>query len=356
MFTPALSRALGKQARSSKLLRLLAGPHGLDGYTELLKPTWTGAAARAEIVGVARTTPRSVTLTMVPNDAFGGFRAGQHLGIGVEIDGRRRTRRYSPASTADAPQIELTVAMHDSGLVSRHLFHHARRGMIVDIDSAAGDFVLPEVTPSRILFISGGSGITPVLSMLRTLVAVHSSAQIGFIHFARSPALVSYRDDLTVLGRNSTVHVALRYPRLNESGSLRGYFTPDHVAAVLPDPEAVYVCGPSALVSAVKSHYPDASSETFALTPHVRTDHPPGTVTFSDSGVTVSGDGRPLLAQAEDAGLSPTSGCRMGVCRTCTRRKPQGAVYHLLSGEVSADDEDIQLCVTVPVGDVVVAL
>ena len=68
-------------------------------------------------------------------------------------------------------------------------------------------------------------------------------------------------------------------------------------------------------------------------------------------------DGRPLLDQAEAAGLTPASGCRMGNCHTCTRRKTRGAVKNLITGAVSAvDEEDVQICVSVPVGDVAVAL
>ncbi len=68
-------------------------------------------------------------------------------------------------------------------------------------------------------------------------------------------------------------------------------------------------------------------------------------------------DGRPLLEQAEAAGLTPESGCRMGICHSCTRRKTSGAVRNLITGAVSsAEEEDVQICVSVPVGDVDIAL
>ena len=82
-----------------------------------------------------------------------------------------------------------------------------------------------------------------------------------------------------------------------------------------------------------------------------------GRVTFADSGVEVVDDGRPLLEQAEAAGLTPESGCRMGICHSCTRRKTSGAVRNLITGAVSsADEEDVQICVSAPVGDVDIAL
>ena len=91
-----------------------------------------------------RQTSRSVTLTLEPNQAFTGFRAGQHINLTVEIDGRRRTRPYSPASAEGAPYIELTIGRHDGGLVSNFLYEHARPGMVVGLDSVGGDFTLPD--------------------------------------------------------------------------------------------------------------------------------------------------------------------------------------------------------------------
>ena len=70
-------------------------------------------------------------------------------------------------------------------------------------------------------------------------------------------------------------------------------------------------------------------------------------------GALVPNSGRSLLEQAEHAGLSPQFGCRMGICHTCTCRKTAGSVRNLISGEVSrADEEDIQICVSAPLGDV----
>src|SRR3954451_7166868 len=143
MFTQTLTR----RARRSPLLELLTGPHGVDRYTELVDRTWTNGEARAKVVAVRRQTPRSVTLTLEPNAAFTGFRAGQHINLSVEIDGRRRTRCYSPASAEGSPFIEITVGLHDGGLVSTYLCTHAFAGMIVGLDSVGGDFVLPDVRP-----------------------------------------------------------------------------------------------------------------------------------------------------------------------------------------------------------------
>jgi len=82
-----------------------------------------------------------------------------------------------------------------------------------------------------------------------------------------------------------------------------------------------------------------------------------GSVRFARSGKRMVNDGRCLLEQAERAGLRPRFGCRMGICHRCTTRKTVGPVRNLLTGEISHKaDEDIQICVSVPAGDVELAL
>jgi ferredoxin-NADP reductase len=355
MFTQTLKPRLRDRVLRSSLVDLLTGPHGVDRYTELVTPTWTSGEARAKVVAVTRQTPRSVTLTLEPNEAFTGFRAGQHINLSVEIDGRRRTRCYSPASAEGAPFIEITVGLHDGGLVSTHLCKHARAGMIVGLDSVGGDFVLPDVRPRRVLFVSGGSGITPVMSMLRTMRDEGSDREVGFIHYARNPQEACYRDELAAMRGLRVLH---GYTRSPEAGDLNGYFDGEHLSAGMPDPDAVFVCGPPALVDAVRAHYPQARSESFVPPVFAMpTEVSGGQVTFADSGVDVIDDGRSLLEQAEAAGLKPESGCRMGICHTCTRFKKSGAVKNLITGAVStAEGEDVQICVTAPVGDVQLAL
>ncbi|MBU9763958.1 ferredoxin reductase [Mycobacterium sp. TNTM28] len=363
MFTQTMTEGVGRRLlagrRMSALANLLTGPHGVDRYTELVEPTWTRGDARAKVVAVRRQTPRSVTLTLEPNAAFAGFRAGQHINLSVEINGRRRTRCYSPANAERSHHLELTIGRHDGGLVSTYLCDHAYPGMVLGLDSVGGDFVLPEQLPQRILLVSGGSGITPVLSMLRTLRAQAFTGEVVFVHYARHAEEACYRAELAELAAAPGVRVLHGYTR-GTGGELDGYFASAHLDAAFggAQPDAVFVCGPSALVDAVRQHCPDAVSESFVPpTFAVPAEATGGTVTFTGSGVEVTDDGRPLLAQAEAAGLAPESGCRMGICHSCSRLKTRGAVRNLITGTVSAADcEDIQICVTAPVGDVVIDL
>lgn len=352
MFTQILPR----RAVRTPLAELLLGPHGTDRYTELVDPMWT-SETRAAVVAARRSTPRSVTLLLRPNHPV-AWRAGQHLTVTVEVDGRRRTRCYSPANAEGSDLIELTITRHDGGVVSEFLVDRAGPGLVVGLGGPAGDFVLPATVPDRLLFVAGGSGITPVLAMMRTLPARGFAGQAALLYYVRTPADACYRDELAGLG----IPVRYGYTR-DGAGELAGHFgaghfDAGHVAAVLPEPDAVFVCGPPALVSAVRDCRPDALAETFAPpAPVAPSSSCGGRITFADSGIEVDDDGRSLLDQAEAAGLTPQSGCRMGICHTCTRRKVRGAVRNLTTSAVSAaEDEDIQICVSAPVGDVELAL
>jgi ferredoxin-NADP reductase len=355
MFTQNSTKTLTKRVLGSNLVNLLTGPHGVDRYTELVDQAWTLSEGRAKVVDVRRDTPRSVTLVLAPNEAFADtLAAGQYVNLAVEIDGRRHTRCYSPASAEGATHLELTIGQHDGGVVSTYLYKHARRGMVVGLTGVGGDFVLPAQRPRRILFVSGGSGITPVMAMLRTLVNEGHTGEIAFVHYARNRAEACYHDELVAMPGVRVLHGYTR----STGGDLDGRFGAEHLAAAMPEPDAVFVCGPAALVDAVREQHADAQSESF-VPPALDMPAEPsgGQVTFGDSAIEVTDDGRSLLEQAESAGLNPASGCRMGICHTCTRRKTSGVVRNLTSGAVStAPDEDVQICVSVPVGDVDIAL
>jgi ferredoxin-NADP reductase len=358
---------LGRRLLRSRLLDALAYPHGVDSYVELVRPLLVGREVRAEVIAVVRQTPKSVTLTLRPNENWRGIRAGQFVGVSVAIEGVRETRPYSPAGTQHAASgaLELTVSTHPEGTMSRHLRNNARPGMIVCLTQAEGEFVLPYPRPERVLLISGGSGITPVMAMLRTLCDEGFVGEIGFLNYARSSELALYGAELEGLAeQHAGVRVARGFTR--ERGSmLAGRFRREHLRAVISDHRdtATFVCGPPALIDAVcavwaQDRLPDPTIETFTL-PALRldTEGAEGLVSFLSSAREAANSGQPLLEQAEDAGLCPEHGCRMGICGTCSTRKRRGSVRNILTGAISSvADEQIRICVSVPVGDVALDL
>lgn len=352
-FMPTLTRT--RRLLRSPLVDLLVGPHGIDRYLELIRPDLTVRDARAEIVSVRRQTERSVTLTLRPNGSWAGFKAGQFVRVGVEIDGVRRTRTYSPCCSEHADgTLELTVTSHPDGLVSRHLYARALPGTIVHLGAAQGDFVLPPDRPARLALISGGSGITPVLSMLRTLCDEGHREPVAFLHYARTAADWLYRDEVEQLAARHP-NIAARFIATREGGE---HVEAAAVSDLLGDLDRVHaaVCGPPALLDAVRELLPAERVLAETFTPPTLTvtgDAAEGTLRFLRSGSEAEISPGTLLEQLEAAGLQPEFGCRMGICHTCTCRKAAGAVRDIRTGEIfDEEDEDIQLCVSVPAGDV----
>jgi stearoyl-CoA 9-desaturase NADPH oxidoreductase len=370
------SVALGKRMSwhriAAPLLAAITAPHGPDRYLELINPLWSLYEVRARVVDVCRPALGSVTLLLRPNRNWRGFRAGQHVALTIEIGGVRRTRCYSLAGSAHrrAGLLEFTVAAEPDGLVSGHLNTAVRPGTVVRLSQAQGGFLLPDHRPGHILLISGGSGITPVMSMLRTLCeegfcATSGSGRVTFLHYAHSAGHVAYRNELAELAMAQPGLRLLRAYTRGRGGELSGRFTPRHLPAV-DQRTAAWVCGPSGLVDAVRAHWercrisaPLQIEQFTAPAPAVPAadGEPYGEVCFARSGHRVANTGATLLDQAERAGLRPEFGCRMGVCLTCTSRKTAGRVRHLYTGGLSAEpDSEIQICATVPVGDVTVDL
>lgn len=350
-----------------RLLETIAGPHGIDRYLEQINPTLVIGECRAEVVVVEHGTKESVTLTLRPNRAWRGLRAGQFVQVSVEIDGVRHNRCYSPASSEGCGrELEITVKRHPDGLVSNFLADHAQPGMVLGLSQADGDFHLPDSRPDSILLIGAGSGITPLMAILRTLCAEGHAGQIGLIQYAPDPDRTIYRAELDRLAaENPNFKLTRSYTRAPGAGELDGHFSPAHLPQADPCFTAAdtFACGPPALLDAVRGTWANGLERRL----HVESFVPPslfpagepgtGSIRFAGSNLEVENSGASILEQAEQAGVPAQSGCRMGICHTCTCRKQSGTVKNLLTGEVStASEEEIQLCVSAPLSDLVIDL
>lgn len=362
MFTQTLRRVIAAADA-------IAAPHGVDRYLEQVAPTWSSTEVRGRIVDVDRGAEGSVVLTIEANRNWTGFRPGQHTQLTVEIDGVRHTRCYSMASAASPGRrrFQLGIKAHPEGLVSRHLVAHATAGTVVGLTPPAGDFHLPDVRPGRVLLISGGSGITPVLSMLRTLCAEGHTGPVTFLHHATRPEAMLFRDEVASLAaHHGNVTLLTAFDQVPDAGDLTGLLDETHLDAADPrwrDADT-YVCGPGPLMDSAREIYESAGvadrfhQEAFTLPLLIgEAGAGGGSVRFATSDLVVESDGRPLLDQAEAAGLAPQHGCRMGICHTCTRSLTAGCVRDAVTGELTSGTHvDIRVCVSVPVGDVEIDL
>ncbi len=222
-----------------------------DDYLHLANPLWSAREVRGRVLQVRRETEDSATLVIKPGWGFSfDYAPGQYIGIGVLVDGRWRWRSYSltssPAPTSvSARTITITVKAMPEGFLSTHLVAGVAPGTIVRLAAPRGNFVLPDPAPPAILFLTAGSGITPVMSMLRTLVRRDQVTDVIHLHSAPTEADVLFGAELADLARE--------YPgyRLRlRSTRAEGRLDLDRLEAEVPDWRArqTWACGPSAML------------------------------------------------------------------------------------------------------------
>ncbi|HEX7827490.1 MAG TPA: ferredoxin reductase, partial [Mycobacterium sp.] len=173
-----------------------------DDYLKLLHPLWTARELRVEVVDVRTETEDSASVTIKPGWGFSAdYQPGQYVGIGLRVDGRWHWRSYSLTSVPlrDKKLLTITVKATPEGFLSTHLVNGVKPGTIVRLAAAKGDFALPDPPPPKILFISAGSGITPLMAMLRSLKARGQRPDIMHIHSAPSADAVIFHDELREL-------------------------------------------------------------------------------------------------------------------------------------------------------------
>jgi ferredoxin-NADP reductase len=246
---------------------------------------------------------------------------------------------------------------------------NVRVGQYLPLGEPQGEFVLPESMPVHPLFITGGSGITPVMSILRSYVLEYDVIPDAVhMHYAPHAQDVIFGAELSALQAGQK-HYQLHkyYTRASEQGA-SVHFSAAQLERACPDwrEREVWACGPAALLDAVEAHWEQAGlarqlhTERF----HARVAATPvagvkeGRVWFAASGVAAQSDGATcLLRVAEDAGLNPAHGCRMGICHGCNTTLVSGCVRDSRTGSLITEAGDtVQVCVCTAVGDVALAL
>jgi len=286
-----------------------------------------------------------------PGRGCRGHTAGQYVRIGVDVDGVRLWRAYSitsPTNRQDG-RITITVKAIPDGKVSHHLVRRAKPGTLIQLDQAAGDFVLPQAKPAKVLYLTAGSGITPVMGMLRDT----EFDDVVMVHSAPRPQDVIFRSDLHDL-------VADKKLRLTELHTdTGGMLDISRLDDLVPDwaERETWACGPAGLLDAAEAHWTahgvHERLHTERFRPGVVVASDGGEVTFSTTGKTVDADGAtPLLDVGEGAGVLMPSGCRMGICFGCVSPLKAGAVRDLRTGEITEAEPGvlIQTCVSAAAG------
>lgn len=324
-------------------------------YLDMLTPLRADADLRGRIRAIHPETPDAVTLVIEPGRGWLGHTPGQYVRIGVDVDGVRRWRAYSLTSAADRRDgcFTITVKAMPDGIVSNHLLRRARTGMLIQLDQATGEFVLPQPRPGKALFVTAGSGVTPIMGMLRN--SVDELDDVVVVHSAPTAADVIFGGELRALARDGRIRLVERHTDAD------GLLDPAQLAELVPDhtDRETWACGPTGLLDAIERHW---TAEGAADRLHIERFRPAvlvtgdgGTVRFAKAGVTVEADGAtPLLDAGEAAGVFMPSGCRMGICFGCVAPLREGTVRDLRTGDVTTaapgDGVRIQTCVSAAAG------
>lgn len=354
-------------ALRTPLARMMAWPHSPESYLEFLAPKVGGQAIKATIKDVQQQTPRAVSLVLQPNHRWTGYQPGQYVTLTVSINGRRHSRCFTVSHTeAGCPVV--TIQAHANGIVSAWANDTVWKGDEVEISAAQGNFVLPSERPDAFLFIAGGSGITPIRALVDALVAEDYTGVVDILYYVPQTIDAIFREHFELLASLSpNIRLHLIPTRATDGyEGLQGHFSAEHLTHLRANPEsaASYVCGPAALMDAVQAHWQSRQCESRltrenfqAVARAVSPSQEAQPVYFSESQVSSSAADKTLLEVAEGAGLSPSYGCRQGICRTCTCRKTSGQVRDIRTGEISDNgEEDIAICVSVPVTPVTLSL
>jgi ferredoxin-NADP reductase len=353
------------QRRVLKALGALSSPLLVDDYLELINPLWSTRELRGRIEEVRHETEDATTVLIKPGYRWPGHKPGQYCRIGIDIEGVRHWRAYSLTSDPwrEDGLISITPKKVQEGKVSPYLVERARPGTIVSLSKIEGNFVLPDPPPKKLLFISAGSGITPIMSMLRHLDHCDELHDAVLLHSARHTDEVIFGRELRELAQRRegfTLHEQLTREH--------GRMGPADLDRLCPDwrDRATYISGPNEMLDAFSEHF-DREGDCDRLCmerfqPKLGLGQSGngegGAIKFLKSDCETESDGKmPILVAGEEAGLDLPYGCREGICHTCVGELRSGHVRDLRNGEVYGQEgEVIRTCISAPEGPIEIDL
>ena len=348
----------------SRLGRALTTPLLPDDYFALIKPRWSTRELTGRVVEVRHETANATTIVVRPDYPVPSHRPGQYLRIGMEVNGIRHWRAYSITSDPQHPRgvLSITVKHTEGGRMSPVFCRQVQPGQQVFLGDIEGEFSLPDPLPKCALFVSAGSGITPIMSMLRELDRRDALDDVVLVHSSRD------EDDMIfgpMLREMAERRPGFRLVELHTSKVPR--FQPTDLDRHCPDwrERETFLSGPREMIDAVEEYY---EQQNLSGRLHTERFQPiigngggegaGGSVHFRVSDCEAECDsGVSILAGGEQAGAKLPFGCRMGICHTCVGRLQDGAVRDLRTGGIeTASGQMIRTCINAPEGHIEIDL
>lgn len=341
-------------ARLSQLAKLITTPRAPHDYIDLVNPLLNPSPLRGRILSTHHESRDTATLQIQIGRGWRGHLAGQYVPIGIDVDGTRHWRTYSIASSPSADRrITITVKAIPHGTVSTHLVRRASVNTLIHLGQAAGNFTVPQPLPTDALFIAAGTGITPIMSILRTHAQAFDDATL--IYSASSAPACLFRTELQHLQRTHGLRL------IEHHTSEKPRLTATLIEQLVPDwpQRRTWACGPAGLLSHLENHY-----QQHGLTQNLtverfyqRTTSPASStrITFTRSQLSMApGSDMSVLEAGESAGVLMPWGCRMGVCFSCVLPLRAGSVRDRRDGRITtassgSGETTIQTCISTAV-------
>ena len=346
---PTVSRVIGKFVKED----------WLDFVFAHVNPMLTVSRSMAKVVSIVEETSDIKRFVLQPNQHWAPFKAGQFVPIKVMLDGVYIERCYSLVSAPGESLIEIAVKRQPHGKVSGWMHDTLSVGDVIELGDVGGEFVLPGELPEKLLLIAGGSGVTPIYSLLVEALSQRSAMDVVVMYYANTAEDLAFAQEMREL---TVKHSGLRLQFALASDGDAGFFSQEQLAAACADfaDRSTYICGPAGLMKAVTSVWKENGIEArltkeifgfITADPDASISEMP--ITLQRSQQEFLNSKSTLLESAEAAGARPAHGCRTGVCKTCSCTKVSGVVRDLLTGAI--DDQpntQIRICISEPLSAV----
>ena len=239
----------------------LTTPLHPDDYLSLINPLWTARELRGRIEQVIPETDDAATIVIRPGWGWSyNHKPGQYVGIGIQVKGKFHWRSYSVSSPPkrDGRTIAITVRAMPEGFLSTHLVKGLEPGTIIRLAEPNGDFVLPEPPPKKMLCLVAGSGITPVMAMLRTLDRRDTMPDVMVVYSSPTKERMIFRDEIVKL---SEKHDGLNLHEQYTDAD--GMLEMKDLEKICPDwkERETWACGPGPMLDAAEEFWEDAGLE-----------------------------------------------------------------------------------------------
>jgi ferredoxin-NADP reductase len=367
---PSFTTIQGKKAMQTfktwgeNLITPLINPSQFDFWAQQLGMTHAWERCFVRVVSVLAEGFNTKTLTLKANRNWQGFVAGQHCNVTATIAGRNITRSYSISSDPiDGRYIQITVRREAGGLMSEYLCNDIQAGDRLELGKPFGEMLLPTPMPAHLLLLAAGSGITPMMSQIRTLARTGMPASVTLMYWEKTNADFNFVLELqSITDQYPNFNLNLITTRVQSEQPFLGRISNELLSQVvnIDVVDQVFACGSSGFVQAAtiacRSRKLPLMSEAFtpALTQAANAEVAQYDVYLRRQGLHLSLSNQlPLLEQLEDAGISVSSGCRQGICNTCTCVRNSGTTADTFSGAVDNEPSQIiKLCVSRAAGNI----